>query len=79
MDAQGSEPSVWEMLYTQTPVALRAVLGFVTLGLFTLAGILYRWHRADIQAVHDRMDRLEKRLDTQFAELREHLLRRDAR
>lgn len=54
-----SDPNIWEMVFNQTPPLLRFVLGVLTVGLFTLASVLYRWHRADMKEMHDRMDRMD--------------------
>lgn len=54
-----SDPNVWELVFNQTPPVLRWLLGALTLGLFTLASVLYRWHRADMAEMHARMDRME--------------------
>ena len=53
------DPNVWELVFTQTPPTLRWALGILTLGIFTLASVLYRWHRADMAEMHRRMDRME--------------------
>jgi len=57
--ADPRDPDVWEMIFTQTPTFLRWLLGILTLGLFTLASVLYRWHRADMKEMHERMDRMD--------------------
>lgn len=63
-----SSPDVWSLIFEQTPLLLRWVLGVLTLGIFTLAGMLWRWNRADLQRVeqqvHARMDRVEGKIDT---------------
>lgn len=61
-------PDVWQLIFEQTPALLRAVLGILTLGIFTLAGVLYRWHRDDLRAVHRRIDRLEQTMDARHEE-----------
>ena len=63
-----SPTDVWQMLFEQTPLVLRWALGVLTLGIFTLAGVLYRWHRDDLKEVHDRVDRLEQRIEAQHTE-----------
>ena len=60
--------NVWEALFEQTPAILRYVLGVLTLGLFSLAGVLYRWHRDDLAQVNERIDRLERVMDTRHQE-----------
>lgn len=61
-------PDIWALLFDQTPRALRWLFGICTLGIFTFASMLYRWNRADMRRVEDRIDRLESRLDRQMAE-----------
>ncbi|SDO72193.1 hypothetical protein SAMN04487957_110123 [Halomonas shengliensis] len=65
---------VWQLVFEQTPAVLRWVLGVLTMGIFTLAGVLYRWHRDDLKEVHVRMDRLEKRMEERHAETNRLLL-----
>ena len=59
---------VWELIFTQTPTALRWALGVLSLGIFTLAGVLYRWHREDMERVNQRIDRLEVTMDKRHQE-----------
>lgn len=77
MIPNNTEYDVWSMIFEQTPVLLRFVLGVLTLGVFTLAGMLWRWNRADLKRVeeqmHTRMDRMEGQINTQFSELRSRL------
>lgn len=68
-------PDVWNMIFEQTPVIIRWLLGVLTLGLFTLASVLYRWHRNDMDRVHQRMDKLEYKMDAGFTEMRGYLIR----
>lgn len=63
-----SPVDVWELIFTQTPAALRWALGVLTLGLFTLAGVLYSWHREDMERVNKRIDRLERTMDERHQE-----------
>ena len=56
-------PDIWALIFEQTPQALRWVLGISTLGVFTLLSVLYRWHRADVRRIEDRIDHLEHRID----------------
>lgn len=72
-------PDVWELLFEQTPRIIRWIFGALTLGAFSVAGLLWKWHRQDIarieaeahrsaREVHQRMDRefgnVHTRLDT---------------
>jgi len=63
-----ADPAIWTLIFEQTPVLLRWILGILTLGIFTLAGMLWRWNRTDLQRVesqvHARMDRVEGKIDT---------------
>jgi hypothetical protein len=65
---------VWDLIFDQTPTVLRYTLGILTLGIFTLAGVLYRWHREDMREMHHRVDRLEKKMDERHAETNRYLL-----
>lgn len=65
---------VWDLLFNQTPTILRWVLGVLTIGVFTLASVLYRWHRSDMKEMHDRVDRLEYRMDQRHAETNRYLI-----
>ena len=47
----GRNPDLWQMMFEQTPVVLRWVMGVLTLGIFTLASIVYKWHREDMERV----------------------------
>jgi len=67
-------PDVWQLMFEQTPVLIRAILGFVTFGLFTLAGILYRWHQEDMKRIEKRIDRIEESMDDGFSEMRGYLI-----
>ena len=78
MQTPAEQPDVWAQLFEQTPVALRWVLGVLTLGLFTLAGVLWRWNRADLirveGQVHSRMDELQKQMQDGFSKVNDHLI-----
>jgi len=63
-----SAPDIWNLLFEQTPTLIRGLLGIMTLGIFTLAGVLYRWHRDDLKEVHHRIDRLEHVMDERHQE-----------
>ncbi|GAA0586599.1 hypothetical protein ACFQH5_20290 [Halomonas salifodinae] len=66
--------NVWEMLFEQTPTLLRWALGVLTLGVFSLAGLLYRWHREDMERVNARIDRLEANMHASQQETNRLLL-----
>lgn len=65
------EPDIWTLLFEQTPVLMRILLGVLTVGVFSLAGMLWKWNRTDLQRVetqlHSRMDRVEGKIDTLLA------------
>jgi len=69
-----SQPDVWQLLFEQTPVIIRGLLGVLTLGLFTVAGILYRWHQADMRRIEHRMDKIEESMENGFSEMRGYLI-----
>jgi len=73
MNANGT-PDVWQLLFEQTPVIIRGLLGVLTLGLFTVAGILYRWHQADMRRIEGRIDKIEEKMDDGFSEMRRYLV-----
>ena len=66
-------PDIWTLLFDQTPPVFRWALGMLTLGIFTLASVLYRWHRDDLKEVHDRVDRLERRIEAHNTRLGERI------
>jgi hypothetical protein len=68
-------PDIWTLVFQQTPTVIRWMLGILTLGIFTLGGVLYRWHRGDMRALHDRMDRIESRIAAQHTETTQMLVR----
>lgn len=57
------EPDVWQMIFEQTPTILRWLLGVLSLGLFTLLSILYRWNKKDADEVKQDINRLHGRID----------------
>jgi len=61
-------PDVWHMIFNQTPQVFRWLLGILSLGAFTVAGLIYRVRRDDLNAIHSRMDRIEERIERQYAE-----------
>ena len=66
--ADPKSPDIWNLVFEQTPPVFRWALGMLTLGIFTLASVLYRWHRDDLREVHERVDRLENRIEAQHVE-----------
>lgn len=56
-------PDIWNLLFEQTPVVLRWMLGILTMGLFTLATVLYKWHREDLKKVNQRIHELDHRFE----------------
>ena len=72
--ADPKTPDIWTLLFEQTPTIIRGALGVLTLGIFTLASVLYRWHRDDLKEVHDRVDRLERLMDERHQETNNLLL-----
>lgn len=67
-------PNVWALLFEHTPTALRVLLGVLSVGIFTVLGVLYRWHREDMTRVKHRVDLVEQRLDTRLNEVNQHLI-----
>jgi len=74
MASPAPDIDIWSAIFEQTPRVIRWALGFMTLGVFTLLSVLYRWHREDMQRVHERVDRLERRLDGCLDEVNGHLV-----
>ena len=68
-------PDIWTLVFQQTPTVIRWMLGILTLGIFTLASVLYSWHRDDMRALYDRVDRLVRRLTAQHTETTQILVR----
>jgi len=54
-------PDIWQLMFEQTPTIIRWVLGVLTLGVFTLAAVLYKVHREDLNKVHLRINELDQR------------------
>ena len=67
-------PDIWTLVFQQTPTIIRWMLGILTMGIFTLAGVLYRWHRDDMRDLHDRVDRLDSHLVAQHTETTQTLV-----
>jgi hypothetical protein len=77
-------PDVWQLIFEQTPVILRAALGILTLGMFTLATMIYkinrddmaelrRLHREDIMRVYDKIEEIDEKMDQNFRETLRYL------
>jgi len=47
-------PDIWQLMFEQTPTVIRWLLGVLTLGTFTLLGVLWRWSRRDIEMIQKR-------------------------
>lgn len=80
----GIENNVWDVIFDHTPPVIRWMLGVLTLGIFTLAGIVYHWrreelqnereqHKRDIDALHARIGRFENRVNEMDRKLDHHL------
>lgn len=72
------EPDIWYLLFEQLPPVVRWILGVLTLGLFSLAGMLWRWQVRNVerveQQIHARMDREMRLLHTKLDETNKHLV-----
>ena len=64
-----TEPSVWEKLFEQTPRIIRYALAVLTLGVFALAGLVWRWNREDVRRVEQKIDRTEAARRQEIGEL----------
>lgn len=67
------ETNVWEAIFEHTPPVLRWVLGVLTLGVFTLAGVLWRWNRADLKRVEDKLDQVAARHQVEISKVHERV------
>lgn len=72
--APDGDPDIWQLLFEQTPVAVRWTLGIMTFGMFSLVGVIYRINREDIREIHSRIDRLEYRINERLDEVNAQLL-----
>jgi len=81
-------PDIWALIFEQTPQAIRWLLGALTLGLFTLASLIWRWHRDEMQRIereahesrreaHERIDREVQSIHTRLDEIYQAVLRAD--
>lgn len=57
---------IWQALFDETPIFLRWFFGVMTFGLFTLASILYKWHRDDMSKMEARIVHMENKLDSKL-------------
>lgn len=80
-----SSPDIWTLLFEQTPIVLRFALGVLTLGIFTLLGVLYRWNRRDMekleknqkesnQQIHARINTLQTEMNNGFQQINQNIL-----
>ena len=76
--------NVWEALFEHTPAPIRWALTVLSLGVFALAGMLWRWNRADLARVErkieevrdahgDRIRDLHERVDRSNTEVTQRL------
>ena len=72
-----TDSNVWEALFEHTPTPIRYLFGVLTLGLFTLAGLLWRWNREDVKRVEDKIDKAETERNAQIKDLHERIDRSD--
>ena len=54
------EPDVWTMLFEQTPTIVRWLLGVLTMGLFTLGGVIYKINKRDMEKLNGDIDGLRR-------------------
>ena len=65
---------IWQILFNETPVFFRWLFGVLTLGMFTLASILYKWHRDDMSKMEARIMHMELKLDARLEHIYDTLL-----
>lgn len=63
-----SDHNVWVMMFESTPPALRWVLSILTLGLFGLAGVIWRRYHERIAIVESRINSLATKEDVKRLE-----------
>ena len=61
------DTNVWEMIFEHTPTPIRWALTVLSLGVFALAGMLWRWNRADLARVERKIEEVR---DTQRDHIR---------
>lgn len=77
------EPDIWTLLFEQTPLVLRWVLGVLSVGLFTMASYIYRRNQHRMRDIEDHIDKkireVERKMDivnTASQSRDEHILHR---
>lgn len=64
--AASANPDVWALLFAQTPLALRWLLGGLIVGLGALAGWLWKLQNRDIKRVEYQQKREVERVEQQL-------------
>lgn len=67
-------PMIWDLMFEQTPVVIRWLLGVMLVAIASLIGIVYRRLRADVKRLHHRIDGVEGRVDAEIRELNTSML-----
>lgn len=77
------EPDVYKMLFEQTPIVVRFMLGVLSVGLFTIASYVYRRNQTRVEKIEIHMDAQMARVYQHVSEIEErsrdrdeHILRR---
>lgn len=77
-DPSGNDPDIYRLIFEQTPRIIQWILGVLTLGLFSIAGWLWRMQTQNVERVerqvHERMDRVEGNLNQRMDEMNHHLI-----
>ena len=71
------DANVWEMLFEHTPTPIRWALTVLSLGLFALAGMLWRWNRADLARVERKIEEVRDTQREQVHTLHQRIDRQD--
>ncbi len=50
------DPDIYKLLFEQTPLLLRLILGVLSLGIFTLAGYIYHQNLQNLREIEDRLE-----------------------
>ena len=73
------DPDIYQLLFDQTPLVLRILLGVLSLGVFTLAGYIYHQNLQNLREIEDnimrRVEHLERQVSTQHITLSVRLAR----